>query len=294
MQELDQHSITDAVLEQMSSTKDRRLKEVMDVVVRHIHEIAREVDLQPSELFAAMQFLTEVGQKCTPQRQEFLILSAVLGLESVVNILDDVRTRERGTRTSIFGPFYLSDAPLLELGQSLSAHEKGKQIALYGTVSDASGKPIQNASVEIWQTDEEGLYDVQREGQEELDLRGRFLTDAQGRYYLKTVPPKGYSIPMDGPAGALVRAQHRHGMRPAHIHFRLSAAGYRDLITALYLRSDTYTESDTAFGVTESLVRDIVDHDPHSPFPELPALNFDFTLRSATPVATAAPVAAVS
>jgi hydroxyquinol 1,2-dioxygenase len=285
MQELDQHSITDAVLEQMSSTKDRRLKEVMEVVVRHVHEIAREVDLRPSELFAAMQFLTDVGQTCTPQRQEFLILSAIVGLESVVNILDDVRTRERGTRTSIFGPFYVGGAPLMELGQSLSAYEHDGQIGLYGTVRDSSGKPIQNASVEIWQTDEDGLYDVQRQ-HEELDLRGRFLTDAQGRYYLKTIRPKGYSIPMDGPAGALVRAQQRHGMRPAHIHFRLSAPGYRDVITALYLRSDSYIDSDTAFGVTESLVRDIADHDPKSPFPDLPALNFDFILRSADLVPT--------
>jgi protocatechuate 3,4-dioxygenase beta subunit len=258
----------------------------MEVVVRHVHEIAREVDLQPAELFAAMQFLTDVGQKCTPQRQEFLILSAVIGLESVVNILDDVRTAERGTRTSIFGPFYLSNAPQMELGQSLSSGTTDKQIALYGTVRDASGNPIQNASVEIWQTDEEGLYDVQRE-EEELDLRGRFLTDAQGRYYLRTVRPKGYSIPMDGPVGALVRAQGRHGMRPAHIHFRLSAPGYRDLITALYLRTDKYIDSDTAFGVTESLIRDVVEHDPCSPFPELPALNFDFTLRSAGDVLAA-------
>jgi hydroxyquinol 1,2-dioxygenase len=288
MQELDQHSITDAVLEQMSSTKDQRLKQVMDVVVRHLHEIAREVDLRPSELFAALQFLTEVGQKCTPQRQEFMLLSEVLGLESTVNILDDVRTVERGTRTSILGPFYVSEPPPMELGRSLSPHENNDQIGLYGTVRDSSGNPIENASVEVWQTDEEGLYDVQRH--EELDLRGRFVTDAQGRYYLKTIRAKGYSIPMDGPVGALVRAQHRHGMRPAHIHFRLSALGYRDSITAVYLRSDKYIESDTVFGVTESLVRDIVERDPHSPFPDLPALNFDFTLRSAEAVPTAAAV----
>ena len=286
MKELDQHSITDAVLEQMSSTKDRRLKEVMAVVVRHLHEIAREVDLRPSELFAAMQFLMEVGQKCTPQRQEFMLLSEVLGLESVVNILDDVRTVERGTRTSILGPFYVSDPPPMKLGQSLSPYEKDDQIGLYGTVSDASGKPIPNASVEIWQTDEEGLYDVQRH--EDLDLRGQFLTDARGRYYLRTIRPLGYSIPMDGPVGILISAQRRHGMRPAHIHFRVTAAGYRESITAVYLRSDKYIESDTVFGVTESLVRDIVDHDSHSPVPDLPALNFDFTLRSADAVVTSA------
>lgn len=288
MQELDQHSITDAVVEQMSSTSDRRLKEIMEVVVRHLHEIAREVDLKPSELFAAMQFLTAVGQKCTPQRQEFMLLSEVLGLETVVNSLDDVRTAERGTRTSILGPFYVSDPPPMELGQSLSPHEKDDQIGVYGTVRDSSGKPVPNASVEVWQTDEEGLYDVQRH--EELDLRGRFLTDAQGRYYLRTIRALGYSIPMDGPVGTLVRAQCRHGMRPAHIHFRVSAAGYRDLITAVYFRNDKYAESDTVFGVTESLIRDIVDHDPRSPFPDLSAVNFDFTLRSADAERAAAAV----
>jgi protocatechuate 3,4-dioxygenase beta subunit len=285
MQELDQYSITDAVLEQMSSTKDPRLKHVMEVVIRHLHEIIREADIRPSELFAATQFLTQAGQISTPQRQEFLVLTAILGLESVVNILEDARGGERATPTSIFGPFYVADAPPMKLGESLS-HGKGTQIALYGTVRDSSGAPIPNASVEIWQTDEGGLYDVQRH--EDLDMRGCFRTDAKGRYYLKTVPPLGYSIPMDGPAGAITRAQHRHGMRPAHIHFRITAPGYRELITALYLRSDKYIESDSAFGVTESLVRDIVDHDPNSPFPELPALHFDIAMRAADAVPAAA------
>ena len=279
MKELDQHSITDVALDQMSSTKDLRLKQIMEVVVRHLHEIAREVDLRPSELLEAMQFLTEVGQKCTSQRQEFMILSAVLGLETAVNILEDLRTGESGTRTSIFGPFYVADPPAMELGQLLCPNAKGTQIGLYGIVRDSIGKPISEALVDIWQTDQDGLYDLQRH--HELDTRGRFLTDADGRYYLRTTRPVGYSIPMDGPVGALVQAQRRHGMRPAHIHFRVRASGYCELITALYLRSDEYIDSDTAFGVTESLIRNIVDHDPQSPFLDLPALNFDITLRSA-------------
>src|SRR5687767_1962467 len=139
MQELDQYSITDAVLEQMSSTPNPRLKQVMESVVRHIHEICREVDLQPSGLFMAMEFLKDVGLKCTPQRQEFMVLSAVLGLESVVNLLEDVRTSERGTPTSIFGPFYLTDSPPMKLGDSLAANTKAPLIGLYGTVKDSSG-----------------------------------------------------------------------------------------------------------------------------------------------------------
>ena len=288
MQELNQYSITDAVVEQMSSTPNPRLKQIMESVVRHIHEICREVDLQPSELFTAMEFLKDVGQISTPQRHEFMVLSAVLGLESVVNILEDVRTGERGTPTSIFGPFYLTESPLMKLGDSLAANAEAPLVALYGTVTDSSGKPIPNAQVEIWQTDERGLYDVQHDGAHR-DLRGRFLTDAQGRYYLKTTPPLGYSIPQDGPSWKLAHdQQHRPGMRPAHIHYRITAPGYRDLITALYLRTDPHIEDDAAFGVTASLVRDIVDNDPKSPVPGLPALNFDVILRSADVPAAAA------
>jgi protocatechuate 3,4-dioxygenase beta subunit len=277
MQELDQHTITDASLEQMSSTRDRRFKELMDAAVRYLHAFAREVDLKPAELMAGLRFLTEVGQKCTPHRQEFILLSEVLGLETVVNILNDLRRNEPATRTSILGPFYVNDPPPLELGQSLCPNVKGEEIALYGCVMDPTGKGIRNASVQIWQTDEEGLYDVQRH--EELDLRGRFQTDPEGRYYLRTIRPLGYSIPMDGPVGDLIRAQGRHGMRPAHIHFLVTAPNYSGVTTAVYLKNDRYIESDTVFGVTESLIGDIQEPDPSSPFPNLPGLQFDFTLR---------------
>jgi hydroxyquinol 1,2-dioxygenase len=290
MQELDQYSITDAVLDQMASTPNPRVKRVMEIVIRHVHEIMTEADLTPDELFKGVQFLTECGMKCTPTRNEFMILTAVLGIESVANILNDVRTPERGTRTSIFGPFYVGESPVKTNGDTLISAEGRKdtrQIALYGRVTDASGKPIQNACVEIWQTDESGLYDVQMH--DDLDLRARFYTDKDGCYYLKTIPPLGYSIPQDGPTWQLVRhLQHRQGMRPAHIHFRITAPGCLDSITALYLRTDPHIEDDAAFGVTASLVRDIVEDDPNSPIPGLPTLNFDVTLRSADVPAAAA------
>jgi len=281
MQELDQFSVTDAVIEQMSSTPDPRLKQIMESVVRHTHEIIRECNLTPPELFMAMEFLKDVGQKCTPKRQEFMVLSAVMGWETVVNALEDVRTKERGTPTSIFGPFYVGGSPAMKLGDSLAADAKGPIVALYGSVKDSSGKPVPNASVEIWQTDETGLYDVQH-GDGTTDLRGTFKTDAQGNYYLKTTPPLGYSIPKDGPCWVLVHdLQHRPGMRPAHIHFRVTAPGYHEVITALYLGKDGHIDDDAAFGVTGSLIRDIVEKDPKSPIPGMPTLNFDITMRPA-------------
>ena len=277
MREIDQYTITDVSLDQMSTTGNQRFKQLMDALVRHLHDYAREVDLKPGELLTGLQFLTAVGQKCTPHRQEFILLSEVLGLETVVNIMNDLRGNGRATRTSILGPFHVDGAPPLELGQSLGPNLKGPEIALYGRVSDTSGKGIPNSTVEIWQTDEEGLYDVQRH--EQLDLRGCFRTDGEGRYYLRSVHPLGYSIPTDGPVGDLIRAQGRHGMRPAHIHFIVGAPGYSTVTTAVYLGNDRYIESDTVFGVTESLMRDIQDPDPSSPFPDLAGLQFDFTLR---------------
>jgi len=277
MEELDQHSITDAVIKQMSSTSNPRLKQVMESVIRHAHEVLREVNMTPAELHMGMEFLKEVGQKCTPQRQEFMVFAAAFGLETVVNILEDMRTKERGTATSIFGPFYVVDSPLMKLGDSLA---KNPTVGLYGTVTDVSGKPIPNAQVEIWQTDESGMYDVQHDGEFHFDLRGRFITDAQGKYYLKTIAPLGYSIPQDGVIWDLVRhKQHREGWRPAHIHFRVTAPGYMDVITALYLTKDGHIEDDAAFGVMASLVRELVQNDPKSPIPGLPALNFDVKMR---------------
>jgi protocatechuate 3,4-dioxygenase beta subunit len=174
----------------------------------------------------------------------------------------------------------MPDVPTLELGASIvGARTPG--LAFYGQVTDANRRPIRNASVEIWQTDEEGLYDVQRPEFSESDLRGRFYTNDAGVYYLKSVLPLGYSIPMDGPVGRLVRAQHRHGMRPAHVHFIISAPGFKSLTTAVYFKDDPYLETDTVFGVTESLVGEVAEHDPSSPIVGLPALRFDVQLRSA-------------
>ncbi len=281
MRVIDESSITDAAIEQMSTTRDPRLKQIMESLVRHLHAFAREVDLTPEEWLQGISFLTAVGQKCTAFRQEFILLSDTLGLSSLVNSLHDKRATEDGTKSSLLGPFYRQDSPPRELGASIATKSsKGEQIAIYGRVTNAAGQPLADASVEIWQPDEEGWYDLQKHDPSEMDLRGTFHTDAQGRYYLRTIAPCGYMIPMDGPVGDMIRAQGRHGYRPAHIHFVVGAPGYREVVTALYLSGDSHIDSDTVFGVTESLVVSVNRNDSESPIPNLPTIRFDFQLAS--------------
>jgi hydroxyquinol 1,2-dioxygenase len=278
---IDEKTITDAALAQMSGTSDPRLKQIMECLVKHLHQFAREIDLTPEEWINGIKFLTAVGQTCTPYRQEFILLSDTLGLSSLVNSLHDKRAVESGTKTSLLGPFYRQDSPQRKLGESISSAPKSSEICIYGRVTDVAGNGIPNASVQIWQTDDEGVYDLQRNDPSAMDLRGWYHADSEGSYNLRTVRPLGYLIPLDGPVGDMIRAQRRHGFRPAHIHFLIGAPGYRELVTALYLQTDDHIDSDTVFGVTESLVTE-TKNDPASPFPNLPSIRFNFALGKAT------------
>jgi len=278
MRAIDEVSITDAALEQMSSTADPRLKTVMASLVRHLHEFAREVDLSPAEWLAGIGFLTAVGQKCTPHRQEFILLSDTLGLSSLVNSLHDKRAGGAATKSSLQGPFYRQDAPLMNLGDSVISKSAGTEIVFYGRVLNSDEKGVPNALIQIWEPDETGNYDLQKNDPSEMDLRGCFRADAEGRYYFRGLCPTGYMIPMDGPVGKLIRAQQRHGYRPAHIHFIIGAPGYRELVTALYVAGDDHIESDTVFGVNDSLIVTLNQRDAASPLPNLPSIHYDFRL----------------
>ena len=282
MQELTPETITDAVLDQMATTPDPRLKLIMASAVRHLHAFAKEVNLTPAEWIKGIAFMTGVGKMCTPERQEFILLSDTLGLSALVNGLHDSTAMEEGTHTSLLGPFYREASPNLPAGSQIAKTVKpGSECVLYGRVTDINGKPIADATVSIWQTGANGLYDIQ-ESAAAIDYRGVFTTDGDGIYKLRTVRPIGYSIPMDGPVGDMVRAQKRHGMRPAHIHFLVGALGYRELVTALYLSDDPHLADDVVFGSSGDLAVDINPNDAECPIKGLPSIHFDMRLSRET------------
>ena len=278
MREITPETVTEAVLEQMATTQDARLKEIMGAAVRHLHAFAAEVNLAPGEWLQGIAFLTAVGKMCSAERQEFILLSDTLGLSALVNGLHDRTAIEEGTRTSLLGPFYREDAPRLAMGtQIASGVQPGTEIALWGRVTNVHGAPLADATVSVWQTGADGLYDIQRPGAT-IDCRGVFASDDRGVYALRTVKPRGYSIPLDGPVGKLVETQGRHGMRPAHIHVLVAAPGYRELVTALYVEGDPHISDDVVFGSSGDLVAAIADGDPECPIDGLPTLRFDVSL----------------
>lgn len=278
MQDLTVETVTDDVLAQMATTADPRLRQVMASLVRHLHDFARDVKLTPDEWLTAIGFLTRVGQTCTPARQEFILLSDVLGLSALVNLMHDREAAELGTTSSLLGPFYRQDAPEVPLGGSIAVDGKGPELLLWGRVTDTEGHPVPGALVQLWQTNAEGWYDLQVEGGAATDMRGNVRCDAEGRFHVRTVKPLGYSIPMDGPVGALVHQQRRHGCRPAHIHFLIGAPGYRELVTALYFGDDPHIDSDTVFGVSGPLVVSTVADDQAAPVRGIPSVRYDFQL----------------
>src|SRR6476661_2907670 len=246
--------LTRDVIDRMSSAKSGRLQEVMEIVIRHLHAIVREAKITQGEWWQAIDFLTRAGKMCSESRQELILLSDILGVSMLVDAVDNV-AGPGITDSTVLGPFYAGEQRELALGDSiLLRDEEGVPLVMSGRVTGPEGQPVANALIEVWQTAPNQLYDVQDKNQPEGHLRASFRTDAAGLYRFQTILPVSYPIPDDGPAGELLAALGRHPFRPAHVHFMISAPGYRTLVTHLFFEGDQYLESDAVFGVKHSLV----------------------------------------
>jgi hydroxyquinol 1,2-dioxygenase len=261
MRNLNEFNITEAVLESFANTPGPRLKEILGILVRHLHDFAREAKLTEAEWMDGIKFLTATGQKCNDVRQEFILLSDTFGLSQLVVAQNNSRPEE-ATEQTVFGPFHVPGAPKLDAGADIAAGREGVPCFVAGTAT-AGGKPVTNAVIDVWQADGTGYYDVQDEQwtSNEMALRAIFQTDTQGRFSFWTVLPASYPIPTDGPVGDMLRATGRHPMRPAHIHFMIAAGGYETLITHMFVDGDPYLESDTVFGVRSSCIGNYVRHE---------------------------------
>jgi hydroxyquinol 1,2-dioxygenase len=283
MRNLAEDSLTEAVVESFEGAEPERFREVMQSLVRHLHALVREVELTEEEWFTAIDFLTRCGQISDDKRQEFILLSDTLGVSMQV-IGVNHRKPSGATEATVFGPFFVEGAPEYRNGDDLANGAPGEPCFISGTVRSVTGEPVPNARLEVWQADEEGLYDVQREDLEEARGRGRLSADGEGRYWFWSVRPEPYPIPYDGPVGEMLQAASRSPMRPAHVHFMVSAPGYETVTTHVFAAGDEYLDSDAVFGVKESLVVEFERHEP-GPAPDGTAMDrpyytasYDFVL----------------
>ena len=251
----------DVVIDRTAGACDRRTAEVMASVIRHLHAVVKEVEPTQDELAAAIRFLTATGQMCDDRRQEYILLSDVLGVSMLVDAIN-ARRPSGATENTVLGPFHVENAPTRPLGATISDDGKGEPLVVSDTVVDTAGQPIAGAVVDTWQTSHDGFYDSQQPGiQPEHNLRGVFRTDADGRFWYRSIKPLYYGIPDDGPVGQLLRALDRGNTRPAHLHYIVSAEGYQTVTTHIFVDGDPYLAEDAVFGVKESLIRDFVRHD---------------------------------
>jgi protocatechuate 3,4-dioxygenase beta subunit len=261
-----QASVTDAVLEAFSRTADPRLREILAALVRHLHGFVREVRLTEREFQEATRIIAALGQRTTDSHNEVVLMAGSLGVSPLVCLLNNGDNGQTDTLASMLGPFWREDQPLSASGATLvRSATPGPGLVVDVRVEDSRGQPVEGAEVDVWHSSPEGLYENQDPTQAEMNLRGRFVTDAAGRFRFKSVKPAGYPIPIDGPVGELVRATGRHNYRPAHLHFMIYKPGFKTLISQIYAPDDKHIDSDVQFGVTRALIGNFVVHDKPAP-----------------------------
>jgi catechol 1,2-dioxygenase len=251
----------DAVIESFAGTPDERLRTILDSLVRHLHAAVREVEPSIAEWERAIEFLTATGQKCTDVRQEFILLSDVLGISMLVETINE-RGAPGATQSTVLGPFHMTKSPRRDLGDTIDLVGESEPCVVTGQVVSTDGTPLPGAVLDVWQANDHGAYDVQEPGKQPSgNGRGLFTADASGRFWFRTIVPSYYPIPTDGPVGELLAATRRHPYRPAHIHFIVSADGYQPLTTHIFVSGAPYIDSDAVFAVKKSLITDFKEVD---------------------------------
>jgi len=258
IESMTEDGLTAEVVNRLGATPDPRLREIMQAAVRHLHEFAKEVRLTNEEWWAGVQFLTATGQMCDEVRQEFILLSDTLGFSSLIDIINHSHVEDMVTENTILGPFYVPNSPERAFGESMVEYQCGGEPSIVrGRVLDTDGNPIAGAVLDVWQNAANMFYAVQQpDVQPATNLRGVYRTDADGRFDIRGVRPTDYPVPADGPVGALLHTTGRHEWRAAHVHIKVSADGYVPLNTHVFDRTSKYMDSDTVFGVKESLFGD--------------------------------------
>jgi protocatechuate 3,4-dioxygenase beta subunit len=249
-----EETAADAVIESFGAQTDPRLREILTALVEHLHAFARDVELTIDEWQKAIDFLTRTGHMCTDERQEFILLSDVLGLSMLTETISN-RKFGVATESTVLGPFHVVESPVRELGDTIDLVGTGTSCVVTGRVVSVDGTPLPGATLDVWQANDQGFYDVQQpDVQPRANGRGLFTADENGEFWFRTIVPSYYPIPTDGPVGELLKATGRHAFRPAHIHFIVTAPGHRPLTTHIFVANSKYIESDTVFAVKKSLV----------------------------------------
>ena len=257
-----QADVTKAVLSELEGAGNPRFREIMSAFVRHLHDFAREVKLTEQELQAAAAYVNAIGKHTNENHNEAVLLSGTLGFSALVCLLNNGDRGQTETDASQLGPFWRMNSPLTQSGASIvRSATPGPALFVDAYYRDVHGKPIEGAEVDVWHSSPEGFYENQDPTQSDMNLRGKFVTDVRGHLSFRSIKPAGYPIPIDGPVGDLLRAQGRHNMRPAHLHFLAYKTGYKTLISQIYPPDDPYIDSDVQFGVTRHLLGDFVRHD---------------------------------
>ncbi len=268
MTQFSEADLTAAVVKSFEETPDPRAKFLLQELVKSLHDYVRKTDLNFAEWQYAIEFLTRTGQKCTPIRQEFILLSDVLGVSMLVDAVNH-RERDGATETTVLGPFYVGEHKEMPHGSDISPRNvTGENMFVQSRVTDLKGRPLAGVPVDVWHADDDGFYDSQKPAYatQGPSSRARFRTDADGRFFFRTILPSSYPIPTDGPVGEMILQTRRHPKRPAHVHFLVNAEGYEPLITHVFIGGDKYLDSDVVFGMKDELVANIEKRsDPKMP-----------------------------